>query len=118
MEAVADFYVDFARVVPVEAAEGEAIVVLDAAIGNIQRGEGSGEALAEIFAERKIEGGVLRQIVAGIGLAGERVAEPRAVVNVGGSVGAPGESDVAADVERVALVVVERTTVRERTRSR
>ena len=51
---------------------------------------------------------MLRQIVAGIGLAGEGVVEARAVVNVGGGIGAPRESNVAAYVERVALVVVER----------
>ena len=42
MEAIAKFDVDFARVVPVEAAEGKAIVILDAAIRNIQRGQGGG----------------------------------------------------------------------------
>ena len=51
---------------------------------------------------------MLRQIVARIRLAGETVAESGAVVNVGGGVGAPWEADVAADVERVALVMIER----------
>ena len=35
MKAVAEFYVDFARVVPVISAEGEAVVKLDAAIGYV-----------------------------------------------------------------------------------
>jgi hypothetical protein len=55
VEAIAKFDVEFARVVPVEAAEGEAIVILDAAIRNVQRGQRRGEAFAEILAERKIE---------------------------------------------------------------
>src|SRR5580704_2082646 len=108
VEAIAKFDVDFAWVVPVEAAEGDAVIEFHAAICDVYRVQGSGEALAEIFAKRKIEGGVLRQIVAGIGLGGECVAESGAVVNIGGSVGMPGKCNVAAEVERVALVVIER----------
>ncbi len=36
------------------------------------------------------------------------VAEAGAVVDVGGGIGTPGEGDDAADVEGVALVVIER----------
>ena len=64
VEAIAEFDVDFARIVPVESAESEAVVVLDAAVGYVQRGERGGESLAEVFAQREIEGGVLRQIIA------------------------------------------------------
>ena len=52
---------------------------------------------------------MLRQILAGIWRARESVAESGAVVNVGGGIGAPREADVAAYVERVALVVIERS---------
>ena len=48
------------------------------------------------------------QVCAGIGQARESVGEAGAVVDVGGSVAAPGKDDVAADVERVALIVIER----------
>src|SRR5229473_5047783 len=40
-------------------------------------------------------------------LAGERVTEARAVVDVGGHTGTPRQQDVAADVQCVALIVVE-----------
>ena len=52
---------------------------------------------------------MLRQIGSGIGVAGKRVGETGTVVDVGGSVGAPGQRHIGADVERVALVVIERT---------
>ena len=65
--------------------------------------------LSEIFAERQIDGGVLRQIVSEIRRAGESIAEARAVVNIGGGIGAPRQRDVAAHIERVALVMIERS---------
>ncbi len=108
MEAIAEFDVDFARVVPVESSEGNAVIEFDTAVGYVHGVQRSGKALAEIFADGKIEGGVLRQIGAGIRLAWESVAEAGAVVDVGGGVGAPRERDVAAHVEGVALVVIER----------
>ena len=46
-------------------------------------------------------------MVSGVGRAGESVAEAGAVVNVGGSVGPPGERDVASEIQGVALVVIE-----------
>ncbi len=51
------------------------------------------------------------EIGPGVGPAGNTlcsVAEAGAVVDVGGGIGAPGEGDDAADVEGVALVVIER----------
>ena len=68
--------------------------------------------LAEIFTQREIEGGVAGEIGAQVGPAGsalQSVAEAGAVVDVGGGECAPRESDVAADVEGVALVVIERS---------
>ena len=41
MEPVAHLYIDFARKVPPKSAEGEAVVVLDPAVGYVQRGEGA-----------------------------------------------------------------------------
>ena len=59
-EAVAEFGVDLAGVVVVEAAEGEAVVEQDAAVGDVGGGDGSGEVFGEGLAEGEIEGGVLR----------------------------------------------------------
>ena len=74
-----------------ESAEGKAVVILDAAIRHVQRGKRGGEALAKVFAECEIESGVLRQVIAGIRLAGKSIAEAGSVVDVSGSVGAAGE---------------------------
>src|SRR5271166_6754336 len=84
-EPIAQFDKDFARVIPVEASEGGAVVEFDAAVGNVQCAQRGGDALAEILAERQIEGGVSGEIAAGIGLVRECVAEAGAVVEVGGS---------------------------------
>ena len=48
------------------------------------------------------------EVVAGIGLPGKAIQETGAVVDVSGSVRAPRERHVTAEVERVALVMVER----------
>ena len=108
MKTVANFNVDFAGIVPVEAAEGDAVVEFNAAVGDVDGIERSRKALAEILAQREIESCVLRQIGTGIRLAGKRVTETGTIVDVRGGVGVPGKSDVAADVEGVALVVIER----------
>src|SRR5664279_145672 len=99
VEPIAKFDKNFARVIPVETSEGGAVVEFDAAVGDVQRVQRGGDALAEILAQRQIEGGVSGEIAAGIGLVRERVAETRAVVDVGGSKRAPGERDVRADVK-------------------
>ena len=67
-EAVAEFAVDLAGVVVVEAAEGEAVVEQDAAVGDVGGGDGGGEFFAEALAEGEIEGGVLGKV--GVGVAG------------------------------------------------
>src|SRR6202451_1702726 len=114
MKTIAQFHVNLTRVIPVKAAKGEAIVIFHAAIGNIERGERRGNSLAEILAQRDIERRVLRQVVAWRGLAGKGVAEARAVINVGGSVRMSGEGNIAANIERVALVVIERSELRRK----
>src|SRR5438046_706242 len=57
---------------------------------------------------------VLRQIFSRIRLAGEGVAEAGTVVNVGRGIAVKGESNITAEVQRVALVVVERAKVQDR----
>src|ERR1035438_176707 len=80
---------NFARVVPVEAAEGLAVVEPHAAVGDIQGVERGRDALAEVFAQRKIEGGVRWQMVSGIGLIDKTVREAGAVIDIRRGVGAP-----------------------------
>lgn len=70
---------------------------------------------AEIFfgdglAEGEVEGGVVWQILVGVGRGwiGRAVVEAGAEVDVGGGVGVRGERGVEAEVERVALVVIDR----------
>src|SRR5450631_2547207 len=108
VEMVAEFYIDFARIVPVESAKRHAIVQFDAAVRYVDGVHGGGESLAEIFAERHIERGVLRQVRSGVGLTGKGIGETGTVVNVGRSVRTPRQGEIAADIERVALVMVER----------
>jgi hypothetical protein len=50
MEAVAELDEEFARIVPVEAAEGDAVVELDTAVRYVYGVQRCGEVLAEIFA--------------------------------------------------------------------
>ena len=75
MEAITKFNINLAGVVPVESAEGDAVVEFDAAVGDVDGVKRGGKALAKILAERKIEGGMPRQIGAGIRLSRKGVAE-------------------------------------------
>ena len=112
-ETIADLAVDLAGVVVVEAAEGEAVVEQDAIVGNVGGGDGGREFFAEAFADGEIDAGVLGQVCVGVGGGGIgiTVGEAGAVVDVGGGGDAPGEGGVEADVEGVALVVVDRGVV-------
>ena len=67
LEAVAEFGVDLAGVVVVEAAEGEAVVEQDAVVGYVDCGDGGGEVFAEGLADGEVEGGVLGQVGVGVG---------------------------------------------------
>lgn len=86
MESVAEFHVDLAGVVVMEAAEGDAVVYKQAAIGDVQRVRGDGEAFAETFAQREIERGMPRQIEIrhrrSAGRAEIAIGEARAIVNI------------------------------------
>src|ERR1700676_1114708 len=107
MESVAQLDENFPRIVPVETAEGLAVVEIHAAVGHIQGVQRCGESVAEILAEGKIEGCVLRQVVPGIRRVRKGVAEAGAIVNVRGGKRSPWKCDLAADVESIALVVIE-----------
>src|SRR5579872_8822 len=112
VKSIAKFHKHLSWIIPVEASEGDAVVEFDAAVGDIEGAERGGEALAEIFAQGQIESGVLREIVSGIGLSGKGVGESRSVIDVGGGVGVVGQGEISAEVEGVALVVIQRSPVR------
>src|SRR5712691_6031904 len=107
MESVAKFDIDLARVVPMKASEGLAVVEVHAAVGHVQGIQRCGDALAEVLTDREIESCVLRQVITGIGLVNESVTEAGAVIDVGGSERPPRKADIPANVEGVALVVIE-----------
>lgn len=95
--------------------EGEAAVLENALVGDIESSDCSCESFSEILVEGEIEGGVTVQIVALVGLvrnAGFSLGEAGAAADVGRRIGAPGKADVSAHVQRVPRVMVERTESR------
>src|SRR5260370_32294821 len=96
-----------------ETSERLAVVEVHAAVSHVQGIQRSRDALSEVLANRKVERGVLRQMVAGIGLVHECVTEAGSIIDVGGSKRPPRKTDVPANIEGVALVVIE---VKERRR--
>ncbi len=101
MEPVAQLDKDFARVVPMESAKGLTIVEIHAPVDHVQSIERCGKALAEVFANREIERGVLRQMVSRIRLADESIAEAGTVIKVAGSKRPPRKSAVAANASKL-----------------
>ena len=108
VEAVTQLDENFPRIVPVETAEGLTVIEVHPAIGHIQGVQRCGESVAEILAEGKIEGCVLRQVGPWIRRVREGVAEAGAVVNVRGHKRSPWKIDFTAEVEGIALVMIER----------
>ena len=111
MESIAELDINLPWVVPVEATESLAVVEIHPAVGHIQGIQRRGKALTEVFANREIERGVLRQVVPRIWLPRKGIAEASAVVDIGGSKRTPRQSDVAAKIESVSLIVIEREEV-------
>ena len=109
MEAVAEFGVELAGIVVVEAAKGKGVVEQDAMVGDVGCGYGGGDVFGDGLADGEIEDGVVGEVLVWIGSGGVGVAvgEAGAVVDVGGGVGMRGERGVEADIQRVALVVVD-----------
>src|SRR6266849_2143564 len=62
VETIAQLHEDFARIEEVGAAKGKTVVKQDAAVGDIDALHVDGESLAELFAEREVEGGVRQQV--------------------------------------------------------
>ena len=106
MKTVANLDVEFARVQVVGAAEGKAVVEQDAAIGDVQRLNVYRELLAETLSQRKVKCGVRLEMIAGD--QGVAVGEAGGVVDVGRSVGMEWEIVARAEMQGVALVVIEK----------
>ena len=91
MKSIAQLDGQLPRVVPVEAAEGLAVVEFHVQVGHIQGIHGCGKAFPEILAQREIKRGVARQVTFRIRLADKGIAEPGAVVDIYGSKRPPGK---------------------------
>lgn len=111
MESIAELDVNLPWVVPVEASEGLAVVEVDSAVSHVQSVQRRGESLAEVLTDRKVKRGVLRQVVPRIWVPRKRIAEARAVVDVGGGKRAPRKSEIAAKIESISLIVIKREEV-------
>jgi hypothetical protein len=107
VKAVANLGVDFAGIEEMGSAEGETVVEEDATVGDVDGVDVDGEAFAKTFTEGQVEGGVPGQ-VRGVTRGGVAVGEAGGVRDVGGGVAVPWQGEIAADVEGVALVVVEK----------
>jgi hypothetical protein len=95
----------------VETAESLAIVEIHPTVRNVQDVQRRGESLAKILAYGEIKGCVLRQVVSPIGLSRKGVAEAGTVIQVRGSKRSPRKSDIAAKIERISLIVIEREEI-------
>ena len=84
LESVTNLAVDLARVVVVEAAEGEAVVKQDSVIANVEGSDGQGYSFAEILCGGEVKRRVGRQIGCGVRGRGIRlsVGKSRSVINV------------------------------------
>jgi hypothetical protein len=105
METVAHLRVEFARIQVVSSAECKTIVEQDAAIGDVQGLNVYRKLLTETLSEREIKCGVRLEMIAGDH--GVAVGEARGVVDVGRSVGMEWEIVPRAEVQGVALVMIE-----------
>src|ERR1700730_16200334 len=105
MEAVAHLDEDFSWIQVVGSAKRETIVEQNAAVGHIDALDVDGVPFAEAFSNEEVERGVRLEMVARNG--GIPVGESRSVVDVRGSVDPPRQSVQSADMQRIALVVIE-----------
>src|SRR5437016_273414 len=105
MKTVAHLDVEFARIQVVSSAESKTVVEENAAIGDVQGLNVYGEPLTETLSQREVKCGVRLEMIAG----DQRVAvgEAGGVVDVGRSVGMEWEIVAHAEVQGVALVVIE-----------
>ncbi len=112
MKPVAKLDVDFSRIVVVKSSERQAVVNQQVAIGDVERVQRNGKSLAEVLSEREINLRVAGQVSAGMLRIGRTIREARAVVDIRRNVTLPRKLRVEADVERIALVMIERGIAR------
>ena len=105
MKTVANLDVEFARIQIVSSAESKTVVEENAAIGDVQGLNVYGEPLTETLSQREVKCGVRLEMIAGD--QGVAVGEAGGVVDVGRSVGMEWEIVARAEVQGVALVVIE-----------
>ena len=106
METAAQLDKKFARIQVVSAPKGKTVVEQDAAVGDVHRLNVYREPFAETLAQRKIKRGVRLEMVAGDH--GVAVGEAGCVIDVGRSVGMEWEIVARAEMQGVALVVIEK----------
>src|SRR5664280_1964341 len=102
MEAVFHLYRQHARIGPVRAAEGVAVVQLVAIVRDVSADQPNRKALAESFSQRQIEGVITRQVIGPV-----TVQESRAVVKRQRGEAAPWQIALHARRKSVALIVVQ-----------
>src|SRR6266478_2174063 len=110
VKAVAYLREDFPRIQVMRASKRQAVVQQHAAIGNVGRAQRERESLSKFFPEAHVEGRVAGKMVR------RRVAirKARRVVNIGGRVAAPRQIHRPAEVQGIALVVIEQKEVARR----
>ena len=105
METVAQLDKNFSRIQVVRASKGKAVVEQHAAIDDVQNLNVQREALTETLPEREVKGRMRFKMIAGE--RGVAVGEARGVVNIGRRVRMERHFVACAEVQRVALVMVE-----------
>ncbi len=98
---------NFARIQVVRSAKRKTIVEQDAPVGDVDALQVDGESFPETFAEGKVERGVRPKMVAGhVGIA---VCEAGRVIHVRRGVGMEWQIVARAEMQSVALVMIEET---------
>src|SRR5580704_589157 len=105
MKPVANLDKDFAGIQIVRSAKGEAVVQQNAAVCYVYCLDVRGKLLAEAFADGEVECGMRLEMIAGDGWIAVR--EARGIVNVSRCIASPGQSVLTADVQGVALIVIQ-----------
>jgi len=107
METVAQLDKNFPRIQVVRASKGKAVVEQHAAIGDVQSLNVQREALAETLPERQVKGRMRLKMIAGD--ARVAVGKPGGVVNVGCRVRMERHFVSCAEVQCIALVMIEKS---------
>src|ERR1035438_8673366 len=114
MEPVFHLYRQHARIGPVRATEGVAVVQLVAIVRDVSADQADRKALAESFSQRQIEGVITRQVIGPV-----TVQESRAIIKRQGGEAAPWQVALHTDGKSVALLVVQiKTSIGRRRKMR